>query len=194
MTRKASTRYIWQRRRARFVWFSEESKAMPMPARGKCISRRTVVPRIGVDISVPRIEAVIAIPSAAVAPVPATPRRPDVLSPRPVARPKVRCLRRGTGAAESGGGYQNCEYLSLHIEEGHDVRSELHPGSVVSPQSAIPWQIKTAKLVKYRQPIFANSSMVRHSYVSGRVSENMSTIVLVIAFTINTWSLIFTYL
>ncbi len=60
-------------------------KSVPVPVVGVSVS--AVIPRIMVDVSVPGIEAVIACPSASVAPAPVTP--PDVLGARYKSRAKI---------------------------------------------------------------------------------------------------------
>ncbi len=59
----------------------------PMPTRIVGVS--AVIPRIMVNIAVPRIEAIIARPSASIAPARIIPRGPDVLDARQKNRPKI---------------------------------------------------------------------------------------------------------
>ena len=66
-------------------------KSVSVPAGVVGVSVSAVIPRIMVDVSVPGIEAIIACPSASVAPAPVTPRGPDVLGARHKNRPKICC-------------------------------------------------------------------------------------------------------
>jgi hypothetical protein len=66
-------------------------KSVSVPAGVVGVSVSAVIPRIMVDVSVPGIEAVMACPSASVAPVPVTRLGADVLGARHKNRPKICC-------------------------------------------------------------------------------------------------------
>src|SRR6185437_13216808 len=91
---------------------------MAVPARIISVGGGTVVARIIIDISVPRIEAVIASPGATVAPAQtmrrAMPDRARVLDTHPIAWTEV-CRRRGD-RHPAASGRCNCrrQYQPLH--------------------------------------------------------------------------------
>ncbi len=127
-------------------------KPVAVPAGIVCVGGRAIVPRIMIDISVPRIEAVIAGPGATVAPTPAMRRTmPDgahVLCAHAVAWTEI-CRRRGDRrAAECS--HCNCrrQYQSLH---GH-TRNLLCVERNVAEQCLV----KSAPAGKSKRPDWLN--------------------------------------
>ena len=116
---------------------------MPVTARGIAVSGWPVVEGIVIDVSVPRIEAVIAGIGAAIAPVRVVPCRPDMPAR---ARSEVCRIRRNAGAGEGNrrnGRRKNQSSRNTHREwPAHEFEHAM------SPQRTTRWQIKMAGLVK----------------------------------------------
>ena len=77
------------------------------------ICRGKIIKGIVIDVAVPSIEAVVARPGAAVAPIRKTPRWSYMPSAVPVTRPEVRSLR-GNSAGKNGRRNRGGKDRSLH--------------------------------------------------------------------------------
>jgi hypothetical protein len=133
---------------------TEEKRALAAmtPARGVFVGDRAIVPRIVIDVAVLGIEAVMTFPGAAVAPVPALPRRPDVPGVRPSVGPEVRCLRRS--ATESS--RRQCR---REDQPFHGTEKNTPPGR---------WQITPDRLVKRRRRNFLKGPARRGKGYGGK--------------------------
>src|SRR5689334_14787948 len=150
--------------------------------------RRAIVEGIMIDVAVPGVEAVVARPCATVAPMRETPRRSEMPSAIAVTRTEVRSLR-GNGAGEDG--RHDCDSKDRSLQGDTHQRTAPLKLCGYFTQARARWQITTTGVVK-RRPMFLLNYLF--PYLSGRVSGNTSTISLVIAFTISTWSFMVTYL
>lgn len=106
-------------------------------------------------------------------------------------RPEVGGRRWSAGAAENGG--RNCSRNKKTFHDDNRL-DETRQNCRHVPSNAGARQIKKDALVKRETTDLLNVLRAGMLQVTGCVSGNRSTIVLVIAFTMSTWSFMVTYL
>jgi hypothetical protein len=160
-----------------------------VPAGRVGIGGRPVIPGVMVDVSIPRIETVIAGPCAAIAPVPVVGRHPRMPGAMSDVSAKIRRLCGNGGAADNSKCCGQCQ--SLH--------GDRNAHNVTQSTSGLQCFHRPEPGGKSQRPNWLNIGS-RMSLTDcaiqpdGCVSGTISTIILVIAFTIRTSPFIFTYL